>query len=287
MHFLTYILCLPVIRLVSLLPYSISYFLSDILCFFFYKILKYRLKTVQKNLKLVFPKKSHKELKMIESKFYSHFTDITLESIMAYGMNKKQMEERYKYKNIEVLLEMQKKNKNIILLCGHYSNFEWLLSIGYAIKGNGYGVYTPLSNKYFDNLFKKIRKKHEAYLISRYEINNFMKDLDKNRFHLFGFAGDQSPRKVGKSYITNFLGKKVPVFTGAERFSKENKIDVVFADVIREKRGYYKTTFTEIKNIKDSEYGITDNYLRLLENQIYREPYQYLWSHNRFKHLIN
>jgi len=261
------------------------YKLSDFLSYLLHKVFKYRLKTVQKNLKLVFNNKEKNELEEIEKKFYNHFADISVESIKAFGMSKKQMKERYTYENIEKLEEIQKKNKNIILICGHYSNFEWLLSIGYNVKGNGYGIYTPMTNKYFDRLFKKIRGKHNAFLVSRYNINDFMNNLDINKYHLFGFASDQSPRKIGKSYINKFLGHKVPIFTGAERFSNDYALSVVFVDITRTKRGNYKTKFIEIIDKKDTTYSITDQFLRLLENQIYRDPSQYFWTHNRFKHL--
>lgn len=201
-------------------------------------------------------------------------------------MSEAQMKNRYRYDNIEELEKIQEKNKNIILICGHYSNFEWLLSVGYSAKGNGYGIYTPMSNKYFDRLFKKIRKKHKAFLVSRYHINDFMNNLDVNKYHVFGFAADQSPRKVGKYYINNFLGHKVPIFTGAERFSKDYNLSVVFADITRIKRGFYNTKFIEILNKDNTQYGITDQFLSLLEKQIYRDPSQYFWTHNRFKHLI-
>jgi KDO2-lipid IV(A) lauroyltransferase len=112
-----------------------------------------------------------------------------------------------------------------------------------------------------------------------------MNNLDINKYHLFGFAADQSPRKIGKSYINKFLGHKVPIFTGAERFSKDYGLSVVFADITRTKRGHYKTKFIEIRDEKDTSYSITDQFLRLLENQIYRDPSQYFWTHNRFKHL--
>lgn len=247
---------------------------------------KYRLQTVKRNLSLAFPNKTSKELDLIEKKFYNHFADISIESIKAYGMNEAQMKERYTYDNIEVLKKIQKKNKNIILICGHYSNFEWLLSIGYNTKGNGYGIYTPMSNKYFERLFKKIRRKHKAFLVSRYHIKEFMKNLDIDKYHLFGFAADQSPRKVGKSYINKFLGHKVPIFTGAERFSKDYNLAVVFADITRTSRGFYKTKFIEIVGQKETEYSITNEFLSLLEKQIYKDPSQYFWTHNRFKHLL-
>ncbi len=286
MHLLIYILTYPIIKFISILPFGLVYRLSDLISFLLHKVFKYRLKTVKKNLSLVFPKKSKSELNSIEKKFYSHFADISIESIKAYGMSKYEMKKRYRYENIEELVRIQKKNKNIILICGHYSNFEWLLSIGYNVKGNGYGIYTPMTNRYFDKLFKKIRKKHQAFLVSRYHIKDFMRNLDTNKYHLFGFAADQSPRKVGKSYINNFLGHKVPIFTGAERFSKDYDLSVVFADITRTKRGFYKTVFTEIKDKDSSKYSVTDQFINLLEKQIIRDPSQYFWTHNRFKHLI-
>ena len=287
MQLLIFLISYPLIKFISLLPFYVVYRVSDLVYFLLYKVFKYRLKTVRKNLKLVFPNKTVNELLEIEKGFYKHFSDITIESIKAYGMNENQMKKRYTYENIDVLKKIQTEKKNIILLCGHYSNFEWLLSIGYNTKGNGYGIYTPMTNKYFDKLFKKIRKKHKAFLISRYNIKEFMSSLDDNKYYLFGFAADQSPRKVGKSYINKFFGHKVPIFTGAERFAKDYNLAVVFADINREKRGYYKTKFIEIIDKKDTEYSITDQFITLLENQVKRDPSQYFWSHNRFKHLIN
>jgi KDO2-lipid IV(A) lauroyltransferase len=287
LHLLTYLFTYPLIKFISILPFGIVYKVSDILSFLLHKVFKYRLKTVKKNLNLAFPNKSNSEIESIEKKFYNHFADISIESIKAYGMSEAQMKNRYRYDNIEELKKIQEKNKNIILICGHYSNFEWLLSVGYSAKGNGYGIYTPMSNKYFDRLFKKIRKKHKAFLVSRYHINDFMNNLDVNKYHVFGFAADQSPRKVGKYYINNFLGHKVPIFTGAERFSKDYNLSVVFADITRIKRGFYNTKFIEILNKDNTQYGITDQFLSLLEKQIYRDPSQYFWTHNRFKHLIS
>ena len=144
-----------------------------------------------------------------------------------------------------------------------------------------------MTNKYFERLFKKIRKKHKAYLVSRYKIKDFMSSLDTNKYYLFGFASDQSPRKIGKSYVNYFLGKKVPIFTGAERFAKDYNLKVVFADINRVKRGHYQTKFKVINDKKDSDYSITDQFIKLLEKQIYRDPSQYFWSHNRFKYIID
>ena len=79
----------------------------------------------------------------------------------------------------------------------------------------------------------------------------------------------------------------MPIFTGAERFAKDYNLKVVFADINRIKRGHYQTKFKVIDDKKDSDYSITDQFIKLLEKQIYRDPSQYFWSHNRFKYIVD
>ena len=38
---------------------------------------------------------------------------------------------------------------------------------------------------------------------------------------------------------------------------------------------------------KSKDYHITKTFFNLLEKQVYRDPTQYLWSHNRFKNIID
>ena len=62
MHLLIYILTYPLIKFISILPFGIVYKISNIVSFLLHKVFKYRLKTVKKNLNLVFPNKDIKEL---------------------------------------------------------------------------------------------------------------------------------------------------------------------------------------------------------------------------------
>ena len=75
----------PLLMAVSLLPYPLLYALSDVLSFLLYRIFKFRLKVVRKNLKLSLPHLSENELLKVERKFYKHFCDVFME-ILA-GMN--------------------------------------------------------------------------------------------------------------------------------------------------------------------------------------------------------
>lgn len=282
-----FLLTYPILMGVSLLPHPLLYALSDLLRFLLYRVFGFRKKVVRKNLKLAFPEKSDKERKQIERDFYKHLCDVFVEMAKNITISEKQIKKRFKFIGIELLNEQEKKKQSTILLLGHFSNWEGMLSIGYDLLGKGYGVYTPLTNKYFEKLISRSREKHKAYLLSRYKTIDFIKNsIAQGEFAMYGFICDQSPRPKPKNYWRSFLGVEVPVFTGGERLAREFDLPVFYAEINRVKRGYYTATISKLveKPSDYKEYEITDLFTQRLEAQIKRDPHQYLWSHNRFKY---
>jgi KDO2-lipid IV(A) lauroyltransferase len=287
MQFLIYILIYPVLWGISLLPFSVFYKFSDAVCFLVYRVIGYRKKVVRNNLMLSFPEKSKNEIVEIEGKFYSHMCDLFLEMIKSLTISKKEIQKRFRFVNLDVIRHYEKENKNVILVCGHYASYEWMLSLGYFIKHKGFAIYTPLANKYFDRLVKKIRMRHDAFLLSRYNaVSEIKKHKEEGVLAMYGFASDQSPSAKRARYWRPFMGVTVPVFTGAEFIAKETDCTVIFLDIQKVKRGYYETTFKVIAdNPQDyPDYEITDIFTDMLEAQIKAKPEFYLWTHKRFKH---
>ena len=69
MKALIYIFSYPIILIISRLPFSVIYIISDIVCFILHKILGYRKDIVKSNLRLVFPKHSFSQLNKIKHKY--------------------------------------------------------------------------------------------------------------------------------------------------------------------------------------------------------------------------
>ena len=72
----------------------ILYLLSDALYFLIYTVFGYRKQVVLENLKLVFPEKTTIERKKIAKQFFTHFTDLFVESIKAFSISKKEISKR-------------------------------------------------------------------------------------------------------------------------------------------------------------------------------------------------
>jgi KDO2-lipid IV(A) lauroyltransferase len=287
MKFLTKLVITPLLIFISWLPFRLLYFISDLFYYILYYGIKYRRKIVRKNLELSKVAKSTKDLIRIEKKFYRHLTDVFFEMFKFYSISPEEMKKRFYIENPEIFYELEKKNKSVMFMTSHYGGFEWFLSINYHVPQLPFAVYTPLSNKSLDSLIKKFRLRHGSKLISRYKAGSYIKkQIKENKLFLYGMAADQSAQIRSITYWKEFLGVKVPVFTGSERIAKQHDIPVVFGKVVKIKRGYYKVVVDLISEFPNEykNYQITDIYLKKLEKQIREIPEYYYWTHNRFKH---
>lgn len=287
MQLLIYLIFYPILWIISILPFPVFYLLSDFVCFLTYNIIGYRKKVVRENIALALPHLSEKERLSVEEKFYKHMCDMFLEMIKTLSISQKEIEKRFTFSNMEVYHELEKKNKSIALMCAHYASYEWVVSMNYHINYKGFGIYKKLANPYFDKLVKQMRSKFKANLITTKETIPTIADNYKNgTLSLYGFASDQSPKPSSAYHWAPFMGHIVPVHTGAEMLAKRFDMNVIFLKTKKIKRGYYEASFEilseDVKSVPN--YEITDQFLKLVEEQILETPEYYLWTHKRWKH---
>ncbi len=287
MQFLAYILIYPILWMVSILPFSVLYFVSDCLYVLLYYGIGYRKKVVTNNLKLVFPEKSEKEIDTLRKKFYKHLCDMFLEMAKTMTISEKELKKRFKILNPEELKRLENLNKSVILIFGHYASWEWSIVIQNYVNFKGLAVYKRLANKYFDKLVKDIRSKFNTDLISTKETIQIINDNEaKGIKSITGFLSDQSPRLTNEVYWGRFMGIDVPCFTGAERLAKKLDLTTAYLKVTKVKRGFYEAEIiTLAENPSEfKDYELTDMFLREVEKQIYTAPEFYFWTHKRWKH---
>ncbi len=241
---------------------------------------------MQNNLKLVFPEKEASEIMRIEKAFFKHMCDMFLETVKTMNLSKEEVRKKYKVLNIEVIRELEKE-RSILIVCSHFANWEWNVSINNYVDSKGYAVYQEIGNVYFDNFIKKVRARWNTTLITQQQtVTTVVRNKRDGIKGIFGMVSDQSPQVHRAQYWTEFMGIKVPIFNGAETMARKLGLAVVFLKVSKVKRGYYQAEFIPItengKNTSENE--ITDRFLRLTEQQIREKPEHYLWTHKRWKH---
>lgn len=287
MKLIAFILIYPFLWVVSLLPFSLLYKLSDVVYFFVYYIIRYRKTSVREHLESTLPHYSKNELLVIEKKFYAHLCDLFIEMIKTMSISEKEIAKRFHFTNLELIKDLELQKKSIALMCSHYASYEWIISLNNFVDFKGYAIYKKINNPYFDELVRKIRLRFKATLITTKEtIPTIEENSSKNILGIYGFASDQSPQIHAARHWKDFLGINVPVYTGAEMLAKRFDMNVVFLKTKKIKRGYYQATFEILaENVKEMpDYQITDKFLKLVEEQILEAPEFYFWTHKRWKH---
>ena len=278
-------LLLILLWIFSLLPIQILYLISKIIRFIVYDILCYREKVVIDNIQNTFIEKSQTEVIKLKNNFYDYFFELIVEIIKLLSISKDELNKRFTFSNINVIKQALKKNKSVIVVVGHYGNWEWALrSASNLIDTKIIGVYKRINNTIFEWLLLKIRSNTNVLPV---EIKSLSRELvNNNEKKIYAMVADQSPTLEQSNVRINFLNRDTLVYTGVEKISKKYNMPVFYLNIKLTSKGYYESTFEEInsKNINGKKLEITKKFFSKLENQIKSEPRLWLWSHKRWKH---
>lgn len=271
--------------LLSLLPLSVLYLISDFAYLVIYYVAGYRKKVVLFNLSVAFPEKSENERKQIAKKFYRNFTDNFIETIKLFSSGEKFIKKHFKG-DVQILNELYKQGKKSQVHLGHNFNWEYLnLAMAFYTPYTLLTVYMPINNKIMNRIFIKLRSKTGAVLLPANKMRTAMLPW-RGRQYLLGLAADQNPGIPSKAYWLNFFGRPTPFATGPEKNARANNAAVVFLNVTKIKRGYYQVhcelAALDPQTLPAME--ITRQYIRYLEKVIRSHPEMWLWSHKRWKH---
>ena len=274
-----------VIKPISLLPYFVLYGISNCMFVIMYYVIGYRKKVIEGNIYSSFPEKSDQEKKIIVKKFYQHFCDLIVESVKNFSVSEKQISKRVKFENIEVLNKYYDRNKSVITIGGHYGNWEmFAVAVGKVSKLQQLAIYKPLSNQFFDKKMKVSRGISGLSMIPMKETKSYFQ-LENQPPRTIIFGSDQWPSNAKRAYWTTFLGRETPFLYGAEKYAKDFDWPVVYTEIVRVKRGHFEANYkllTEKPN--ETEYGeIIEQFVRMLEETIEKDPAYWLWSHRRWK----
>jgi Kdo2-lipid IVA lauroyltransferase/acyltransferase len=276
-----YIFVIPL----SYLPLVILYAIMDIFYLLLISIVPYRKKVIIQNIERSFPNKTKSEKAKIKRQFYRHLTQLLAESVKGLSISENELKRRITVKNPEVMDDLYANGKNVLLVSGHYNNWEWvILSQALLFKHDAIGIGMPMTSKFWD---KKINQRRSRFGMKVVHAKNYKEALtsDKERLKSVLVLSDQSPGDSLKSYWMQFLNQNTAVLFGAEMMAHQLNYAVVFYALRKIKRGKYEMElFLITDNPLERSWGeITEAHTHLLEQEINNEPAPWLWSHKRWK----
>lgn len=267
-----------------------------------HSLLGYREDVVMVNLSRCFPEKKYDELKAICKRFYIHFATVLTESIWFGACRGPRGRERlHRARLVEIVhqkefLDLYKRCPQIMVLQAHSGNWEIFGGIGqYGYDGpmevdvSAMAVtYHRLSSPLWESVMAHNRpapvldQGFHGYVDSGH-ILRFVLENKQKRF-LYNFITDQYPYAEGSSEIT-FMGQPTKVMTAGARLASKLNMAVVYLRYRCREEGGYTWEFIPItEHAREMEpLDIMKRYFELLEEDLREQPWNYLWTHKRWK----
>ena len=290
------------IVVLSKFPLKFHYFMGDVLAWIIKNVIRYRRDVVWMNISRSFPDKRYKELRPVSDAFYRHMGEIFAEAIWFGGSSYARLNSQgiVKITNPQILADIYRKSPSVTLLCTHCGNWEIIGGLVGYMTADGLEcpftendisvVYKKLSSEVADTFFALNRVaplpgafpecEIESMNILRYSIKN----RDKKKLYIY--PADQAPyAKTGKHYIGTFLNQHTYAMTGSVGVACKLSHAVVYMKMKSVKRGLYEIEFIPICS-DASEHSPEDLiriYYQHLEEEIRETPYNWLWTHKRWK----
>ena len=269
---------------IARLPWWALYLLSDLFFFMLYHVIWYRRKLVWRNLQPAFPEKSAEEINEINIRFYKNFCDQVVETIKLFRSTPEEISKRFEV-DTSVYDRLFAEGKHVLQATSHQFNWEWgNWILNHHTRFHLRIIYMIQRNKSMERLVNEYRVRYGTELVPADDLKVMMTDAGKPSMTVF--LADQNPSDRKRAAWVNFFGREVPFHRGLEIMARRKGHAVVFDEMVRVKRGHYKSVskLAFADGSKTAEGEITEAYVRFLEESIKRQPENWLWSHNRWKH---
>ena len=266
--------------LARLIGLTLSRYLFSNLFLILGKYFKSR-KIVDQNLNIFNPRLQKKEKDIIVSQMWRNYGMTFVEYVFLNQFKKNES-------HLEIIGERNLKDiisnkKPVIFVSGHFANFELMSMEIIRKKINLATIYRPLNNFFLNPLMEFLRRKY----VCKYQIKkgiagvkNAVNYIKKN--YSVALMIDQ---RVSEGERIDLFKKRALTTTLPAQLAMKYNLKIIPVFIERRKNKNFKIEFyDEIlpTNFKDRT-ELTKELNKVLEKMIERNPYQWIWTHNRWK----
>jgi len=241
------------------------------------------------NLRASFPEKSEQWIWQTGRRSFEHIAMLAIDMLFTPRLVKRYNWRDYSwFKTAERAKWLMREGKGMIMVAGHYSNFEIM---GYMLGLFGFNVYSiarPLDNKFISKYLYGIRQRVGQKIIDKKGASELMRQLVSDGATLC-FIADQDAGRKG--IFVDFFGRKASTYKSIGLLAITNNIPIGVGYSRRVGNRFYfeigvnRLIFPEEWAEKDDPLKwVTAEYTKAIEKFVREEPSQYWWLHRRWKH---
>ena len=259
----------------------------------FYHLVPVRKATVLGNMRLVFGETlSETEIRRLAQCFYGHLWKLVVENFTSAWISEDEMMRRVRVVGYEHLFNASKHGRGILVLTGHFGNWEFtpVAATGHfkIFRGRFHILRRLLTNKFFEKiLFRRFYRAGLNVIPKKKSLDRVLEALAKNDVVAFILDQYANPQKDGVP--ADFLGHKAGTFKSLALIARQTGAPVIPAVCYREENGGHVMHFSApLEWIEDADHDreILENtslYNKVLGRMVLEHPDQWLWAHRRWK----
>jgi KDO2-lipid IV(A) lauroyltransferase len=290
LDYLAYLAVRLIVCIAQALSIEQSYAFARFLAALLYKFDRRHREVGLENLRSAFGDRyTEEERDRIVRGVYIHFCTVLMEILhIPRKLHPTTWRERITLVGHEKVLDRLMAGGPLILLTGHFGNWEMA---GYLFGVFGFApnsVYRPLDNPYLDRFLQTFRKRTGQKLIPKSGGYDQMLEVLRGG-GVLSFLADQDAGQNG--LYVEFFGRQASTHKAIALLAIEHQASVVVGYARRVGPGFrYEVGCPtiiepgELTGTTDDVRLLTQRFTSSLESIIRRDPEQYLWLHRRWKH---
>jgi KDO2-lipid IV(A) lauroyltransferase len=258
----------------------------------FYRLFPYRRALVLQNMRRVFGDVlPEDEIVRIAQAYYAHYARFAVEFLRLPFMSEARRRRFIRVEKMESPLRAHGQGKGVILLTGHFGNWEVSTSAGIRqfpqYKNLFHFVRRPLKPRWLNTLIaRRDRRAGFGTLAKRGSLDAMLELLSRGAIIVFVFdqhAGEHD------GVVVDFLGQPAGTFKSLALIALTTGTPVIPASSWREPDGTHVLRFEDplpLIECEDANEAIRRNtqaYNTALERILLRHPEQWIWMHRRWK----
>ena len=255
---------------------------------FGYRVFGRRRRIALENLRYAFPAMSDSDCATIARGAFRNYGVSIVELLWFPNLDDTHIRRLVAFRNLEVMIEGQRKGKGLVMLSGHFGNWELCALSAAHVAGLPVTIIVQRQgNRYVDEVINRHRCLFGNRVIPMgISIREIIRTL--NDGGIVAIAPDQSGPVEG--VYVDFFGRHVATHQGPAVFSLRTGAPLQIGFLVRQPDWSYEFILEEVpssdligyneENIRE----LTRRHTLVLEKYIRMHPDHWLWMHRRWKH---
>ena len=240
-------------------------------------------KLIHSNLKKAFPNINLENLDKITTLMWNNYGRVFAEYMFIKDFREDKSNARIEIVGQEILEDIKRKNKPVVFISGHLSNFELMAmhieKVGIKLSA----IYRPLNNLFLNKIMERIRKNYICKHQIKKGIGGMKKLIQLKKLNYS--TALMIDQRVSQGIESDFFNQKAFTTTIPAQLVKKFNLPVIPIFIERINNINFKIVVKKpiIFENDETTKSITDELNLILEKMIIYKPEQWIWSHNRWK----